>query len=121
MAFQVKRVHDDAEPADGFRILVDRLWPRGISKERAALDEWAKDAAPSTGLRQWFHANPDEFPEFSRRYRAELDANPEAVAALRRRVTDHGTVTLLHSVRDTTDNHARVLAEYASSHPDLLA
>ena len=112
MTIQVKRVHEGAEPGDGFRVLVDRLWPRGVSKGRAALDLWAKDAAPSTELRTWFHAHPDQFPEFTRRYRAELDANPDAVSRLRHLADDHHTVTLLFSVRDVTNNHARVLAEY---------
>ncbi|GGN85708.1 hypothetical protein GCM10010112_66420 [Actinoplanes lobatus] len=115
MAFQIKRVQDDPDPGDGYRILVDRLWPRGVSKERAALGEWAKDAAPSTGLRQWFHQHTGEFAEFTRRYRAELDANPEAVAALRRTEHERGTVTLLYSVRDTVHNHALVLADYLGS------
>ena len=121
MAFLVKRIHEPADPADGYRVLVDRVWPRGVSKEHAALDEWAKDAAPSTALRQWFHRNSGAFTEFSLRYRAELDANPEAVAALRRCDSEHGTVTLLHGVRDTTDNHARVLAEYLSSYTELMS
>ena len=112
MAFRVKRIHDDPDPADGFRVLVDRLWPRGISKDRAALDLWAKDAAPSTELRTWFHAHTGEFAEFADRYRAELDANPQAVAQLRELAADHPTVTLLYSVRDATNNHARVLADY---------
>ncbi len=121
MAYRVKRVYDDAESTDGYRVLVDRLWPRGVTKERAALAEWAKDAAPSTELRQWFHQHPGEFTEFSRRYRAELDANPQAVAPLRQLASEHGTITLLHSVREDTDNHARLLADYLGSHPDFLA
>ncbi|WP_328476284.1 DUF488 family protein [Actinoplanes sp. NBC_00393] len=112
MPFQVKRIHDAAEKSDGYRVLVDRLWPRGISKDRAALGLWAKDAAPSTELRTWFHAHTDEFDEFARRYRAELDANPTATAELRRLARDHPTVTLLYSVRDATHNHARILADY---------
>jgi uncharacterized protein YeaO (DUF488 family) len=112
MTFQVKRVHDAADPADGYRVLVDRLWPRGISKDRAALDLWAKDAAPSTELRTWFHAHPGEFDEFARRYRAELDANPDAVATLRRLADEHPVVTLLFSVRDVEKNHARILADH---------
>jgi len=106
--FRVKRVYDDPAADDGCRVLVDRLWPRGVTKERAALDRWAKEVAPSTELRTWFHAHPDQFPEFARRYRAELDGNP-AVAGLR----DLGpTVTLLYSVRDAEHNHAQLLADY---------
>jgi uncharacterized protein YeaO (DUF488 family) len=111
MVYLVKRVYDDPDPTDGYRVLVDRLWPRGVTKERAALDLWAKDAAPSTELRQWFHAHPDEFAEFARRYRAELGDGP-AVARLRELGREHPTVTLLFSVRDAIDNHARVLAEH---------
>lgn len=111
MVYLVKRVYDDPAPADGYRVLVDRLWPRGVTKERAALDLWAKDAAPSTELRQWFHAHPDQFAEFARRYRAELDANP-AAGQLRDLAREHPTVTLLHSVRDAEQNHARVLADH---------
>jgi len=112
VVFRIKRVHDTPVPADGYRVLVDRLWPRGVSKERAALDHWAKDVAPSTELRTWFHAHLDRFPEFAARYRAELDAAPDAVAALRELGRTRPVVTLLYSVRDTEQNHARVLADY---------
>ena len=111
MVYLVKRVYDDPAPADGYRVLVDRLWPRGVTKERAALDLWAKEAAPSTELRQWFHAHPDQFAEFSRRYRAELGDSP-AAERLRELGREHPTVTLLYSVRDADRNHARVLAEH---------
>jgi uncharacterized protein YeaO (DUF488 family) len=107
---RVKRVYDGAEPGDGFRVLVDRLWPRGVSKERAALGLWAKEVAPTTELRQWFHAHPGEFTEFDRRYRAELRDNPE-VDRLRGRLSAHPVVTLLHGVHDTEHNHARILAD----------
>lgn len=112
MAFRIKRVHDAPERGDGYRVLVDRLWPRGVSKERAALDAWAKDVAPSTELRTWYHAHPDRFAEFAKRYRAELDAAPDAVGGLREADRTHPAVTLLYSVRDTEHNHARVLADY---------
>jgi uncharacterized protein YeaO (DUF488 family) len=107
---QVKRVYEAAEPGDGFRVLVDRLWPRGVSKERAALDLWAKEVAPTTELRTWFHAHPGEFAEFSRRYRAELKNNPE-VDRLRDEVSGHPVTTLLYGVHDTEHNHAKILAE----------
>jgi uncharacterized protein YeaO (DUF488 family) len=110
MRLQVKRVYESAEPGDGFRVLVDRLWPRGVSKERAALGEWAKQVAPSTELRQWFHAHPGEFDEFARRYRAELAGNPE-VDRLREQLAAHPVSTLLYAVADTEHNHARILAE----------
>lgn len=109
MAFRVKRVYDEPSPDDGFRVLVDRLWPRGVTKQRAALDLWAKEVAPSNELRVWFHHHPDEFDAFAGRYRAELDANGPEVDRLR----DVGpVVTLLYSVRDHEHNHAVVLAEY---------
>lgn len=76
MTVGVKRVHDEPAPEDGFRVLVDRLWPRGVSKERARLDVWLKDVSPSTELRTWFHAEPDRFDEFAVRYREELASNP---------------------------------------------
>jgi uncharacterized protein YeaO (DUF488 family) len=107
---QVKRVYEDAAPADGFRVLVDRLWPRGVSKERAALGLWAKEVAPTTGLRTWFHAHPDEFDAFTRRYRAELAGNPE-VGRLRAEIAAHPVTTLLYGTHDTEHNHARILAE----------
>ena len=110
MGLQVKRVYDDAGPDDGFRVLVDRLWPRGVSKERAALDLWAKEVAPSTELRHWFHAHPGEFDEFSRRYRAELKVNPE-VDRLRGELSGHPVVTFLYAVHDTEHNHAQILAQ----------
>lgn len=108
----VKRVYDPPDAADGRRILVDRLWPRGLSKDAAALDDWAKDVAPSTALRQWLHADPGRWPEFPARYRAELAA-PAAAAALRslRGVAAQGKVTLLYGTRDSTHNHALVLRD----------
>jgi uncharacterized protein YeaO (DUF488 family) len=107
---RVKRVYEDAAPADGFRVLVDRLWPRGVTKERAALGLWAKQVAPTTELRTWFHAHPDEFDEFTRRYRAELAANPE-VDRLRAELATHPVSTLLYGVHDVEHNHAQILAE----------
>jgi DNA-3-methyladenine glycosylase len=110
MTVHVKRVHDEPSPDDGFRVLVDRLWPRGVSKERARLDLWLKDVAPSTELRTWFHAAPERFDEFASRYRAELSANP-AVGQLRDLVAAHPVVTLLYGARAPLDrNHAAVLA-----------
>lgn len=111
MGWRTKRIYDEAGPEDGFRVLVDRLWPRGVSKERAALDLWLKEVAPSTELRTWFHANTGGFDEFAERYRAELRTNP-AVDELRRLGATHETVTLLYGVRDPEHNHARILAAY---------
>ena len=111
MAILTKRIYDDPAPSDGFRILVDRLWPRGVTKERAALGLWLKEIAPSTELRTWFHAHPDAFDEFAARYRAELRTNP-AVDELRRIERANPTVTLLYSVKDPAQNHAVILADY---------
>jgi uncharacterized protein YeaO (DUF488 family) len=107
---RIKRVYEDPAPGDGFRVLVDRLWPRGVSKERAALGLWAKDVAPTTELRTWSHAHPGEFGEFQRRYRAELKENPE-VDGLREELSGHSVVTLLYGLHDTEHNHAQILAE----------
>ena len=110
MSVALKRAYEPAEPRDGYRILVDRLWPRGLSKERAHLDEWARELAPSTELRRWFAHDPARFDEFRRRYRAELEAQPDRLAGLRRRAAS-GTVTLVYAARDTEHNDAVVLAE----------
>jgi uncharacterized protein YeaO (DUF488 family) len=111
MAFVLKRVYDAADAADGFRVLVDRIWPRGLSKQKVALDEWARDVAPSNELRKWFGHVDERYEEFRERYRVELDAN-DAVTALRTLGTQHDTVTLLYSAHDTAHNQAVVLREY---------
>src|SRR3954466_10066562 len=105
MAVRIKRIYDEPADSDGFRILVDRLWPRGVSKERAALGLWLKDVAPSTELRQWLHPAPGASDELPRRYRAELAASP-ALDELRRIGHEHSLVTLLYSVADPDRNHA---------------
>lgn len=110
--FRIKRVYEPAEPTDGYRVLVDRLWPRGVSKERADLGEWLRDVAPSTELRTWFHHDPSLMDEFTARYRAELDANPGAVQALLDLAHEHPVVTLLYSAHDPKDNQAVVLRAY---------
>jgi len=109
MELRIKRVYDDPAPDDGFRVLVDRLWPRGLSKERAALDLWAKDVAPSAELRTALHHDGMAWPDFEAAYRAEL-AGPTrpALDALRAELAPHPVVTLLHSVRDE-HNHAVLL------------
>ena len=112
---QVKRIYDPPERKDGARVLVDRLWPRGVRKERAELTLWLKDIAPSDELRRWFGHDPARFAEFSRRYRAELTANSEAVDRLRD-LMKAGPVTLLYAARDTEHNEARVLAEHLKAH-----
>lgn len=111
MAIQLKRVYEPAEPGDGFRVLVDRLWPRGVSKARAAIDLWAKDVAPTTALREWFGHEPDRFAEFRMRYLAELEQNV-AVGELRAVLREHPVTTLVYAAHDEAHNQAVVLAEH---------
>jgi len=110
MTIVIKRVYDPPEASDGFRVLVDRLWPRGLTKEKAALDLWAKDIAPSTELREEFNHRPEKFAEFKKHYRLELSKNP-ALAAFRKELK-RPKVTLLFGAHDAKINHAAVLAEY---------
>jgi uncharacterized protein YeaO (DUF488 family) len=109
----LKRVYETPSPQDGRRILVDRLWPRGVSKEAAQLDGWMKDVAPSTELRKWFDHRPERWPEFRRRYICELKSNP-SLHTLREMVA-RAPVTLLYAARDTAHNEAVVLAEQLSA------
>lgn len=104
-------MYEPAQRSDGYRVLVDRLWPRGLSKDKAAVDLWMKEVAPSAELRTWFGHKPERFAEFSKKYRVELKTNP-AVEQLRALAREHKTVTLLYGARDTEHNHALVLAEY---------
>jgi uncharacterized protein YeaO (DUF488 family) len=108
---QVRRIYDAPMPDDGARVLVDRLWPRGVSKERAHLDEWCKQIAPSTELRTWYHHAPELFDEFTRRYTAELD-DPEPAAALAhlKDLAGHSTLTLLTATKNPDISEAAVLA-----------
>ncbi|MGN6366719.1 MAG: DUF488 domain-containing protein [Phycisphaerae bacterium] len=108
---QLKRAYAPAEKSDGTRILVDRLWPRGLSKQRAALDLWLKDVAPSHELRKWFAHDPAKWKEFQSRYRKELKQSQPAAEALRilRQKAAHGPLTLLYAARDESHNEARVL------------
>ena len=107
----IKRAYDPPSPDDGTRILVDRLWPRGVSKAKAGLDGWNKDIAPSPALRKWFDHRPERFQEFARRYRAELKHNPavDDMRALK------GKVTLIYGARDPSINHAVVLVKFLKS------
>ncbi|TWP28617.1 DUF488 domain-containing protein [TM7 phylum sp. oral taxon 348] len=109
--YKIKRIYESPTSDDGYRVLVDRLWPRGISKEWAALDEWAKEIAPANELRQWFNHDPEKFTEFSERYRKELDENTAAIKA-RNDWTNHPTVTLLYSAKDVEFNQAVVLKQW---------
>jgi len=106
----IKRVYDPPAAGDGFRILVDRLWPRGVSKEAAALDLWAKDLAPTPDLRREFNHRPERFAEFTHHYRVELAGNPAVAAFLPQ--LKRAKVTLLYGARDPKVNHALVLAEF---------
>jgi uncharacterized protein YeaO (DUF488 family) len=108
---KIKRVYENAGPADGTRVLVERLWPRGMRKEELALNSWIKDVAPSTDLRRWFSHDPAKWEEFRRRYFAELDAHVTAWQPLLE-VASKGNLTLLYSSRDTEHNNAVALMEY---------
>ena len=108
---RIKRAYDPPARSDGRRILVERLWPRGMNKQALAADAWMKDVAPSTKLRQWFDHRVERWEEFRRRYRAELDANPAAWQPILE-AASRGTVTLLYSAHDTAHNGALVLRDY---------
>ena len=110
MNVRLKRVYEPAEDADGYRVLVDRLWPRGVSRERARLDRWEKELAPSADLRTWFGHDPDRFEEFRKRYLEELRRHRSRLTELRRRARS-GTLTLVYAARDAEHNDAVVLAE----------
>ena len=109
MTVVVKRIYEPAAAADGYRILVDRLWPRGIKKENAGIDIWLKEVAPSTGLRTWFHGGKGSFAEFKKRYLAELKQHP-ALDELKTLVKENKKVTLLYAAKDEKENHALILA-----------
>lgn len=108
---QIKRIYEEPSSTDGARVLVDRLWPRGVSKEKAALDLWLKDIAPSSDLRIWFNHDPERFTEFSHKYAEELSNNP-VVESIRELVKGSDTITLLYAAKDPKVNHAIVLQEF---------
>lgn len=108
---RIKRIYEPPQASDGVRVLVDRLWPRGMRKAAAALDLWLKDAAPSPELRRWFGHDPARWAEFERRYRAELATHPAVLAPLRTLALG-GRLTLLYGAHDPIHNHAVVLAAY---------
>jgi uncharacterized protein YeaO (DUF488 family) len=107
----LKRAYDEPETADGVRYLVDRLWPRGKTKAALKIDDWLKDVAPGDALRRWFNHDPERWNEFRKRYFAELDAKPDAWAALVD-VARKGSITLVYSAHDVEQNNAVALAEY---------
>jgi uncharacterized protein YeaO (DUF488 family) len=118
MTVRVRRVREQRDPDDGTRVLVDRLWPRGLAKADADHDRWLRDVAPSTELRRWFGHDPDRFAEFARRYRAELGAEPAASALAELRATAiAGPLTLLTATHDVDTSHARVLADVLDGTP----
>lgn len=112
---RLKRIYEPAAPDDGERILIDRIWPRGVSKQEAALSQWLKEVAPSTELRKWFDHDPARWQEFGRRYRAELKENGAAIQPLHEFLKS-GRVTLLYGAHDVAHNHALVLADYLRKH-----
>ena len=109
---RLRRIYEPAQADDGLRVLVDRLWPRGLKKEQAAVDLWLKEAAPSDELRRWFGHQSERWEEFRRRYRQELEAAPEALSPLLERLRAGEAVTLLYAARDEARNNAVVLREY---------
>ena len=114
---KMKRVYDGAQPSDGYRILVDRLWPRGVTKERAAVDLWAKDITPTTEIRKEFGHNPENFAQFRAQYLAELRANPAAplfVQAVGQKLKE-GDVTFVYAAKDPEINHVVVLRDYVEA------
>lgn len=115
MSLAIKRVYEPVAPKDGYRILVDRLWPRGLSKERAEVDLWLKEIAPSTELRQWFGHDPGKWNEFRRKYFAELATHTDELGQIRA-LAKRRRVTLVYGARDTEHNDAVVLLDYLESH-----
>jgi uncharacterized protein YeaO (DUF488 family) len=113
---KLKRVYEEPSPNDGLRVLVDRLWPRGLTKERAAVDLWLKDVAPSTELRKWFGHDPAKWKQFQVRYRKELQEKKDALQSLKQKSKGH-TVTLVYGARDEEHNEALVLKRLLGRRP----
>lgn len=114
MQIKLKRVYEEPEPSDGKRVLVERLWPRGLSKENAKVELWVKDAAPSTELRKWFDHDPSKWEEFKRRYFAELNQNPEALLPIEKIISE-GTATFVFASKEERYNNSAALKEYLES------
>lgn len=117
MDIRIKRIYEEPAPEDGYRLLVDRLWPRGVPKQKASIDAWMKEIGPSSDLRRWYGHDAERWPEFKQRYWEELDASPDLVGEVIS-LARAGTVTLLFSARDTEHNQAVALAEYLGSRTD---
>lgn len=111
---KIKRAYEKPAKDDGWRVLVDRLWPRGIKKEAAHFDQWMKDVAPSDALRKWFGHEPEKWSAFQKKYRTELAKNKELVAELKKMEKEHGTLTLVYGAKDEEHNQAVVLADVLS-------
>jgi uncharacterized protein YeaO (DUF488 family) len=109
---KIKRVYEKPAKEDGWRVLVDRLWPRGMKKEAAKIDVWMKEVAPSDALRKWFGHEPEKWKEFQKRYRSELAKSVELIAGLKKMEREHGTVTLLFGAKDEAHNQAVALAGF---------
>lgn len=114
MAVRIKRAYERPEPGDGFRVLVDRLWPRGVAKDDTRIDLWLKEIAPSAELRKWFNHDPAHWTEFQHRYLRELEEHPEAIAQLGA-ATRHAALTLVYGAKDEEHNNAVVLKKFIES------
>lgn len=112
MNIKLKRAYDTPDPTDGFRVLVDRIWPRGISKEDLKVDLWLKDIAPSAELRKWFNHDPEKFERFSSQYQQELMNNEETVQELLSHMEEHQTITFVYAAKDQEHNNAVVLKDF---------
>ena len=109
----IKRVYEKPEKEDGYRILVDRLWPRGLTKEKVAADLWLKEIAPTTELRKWFNHDPDKWPDFQKKYLKEMKENKDALTTLKEKMKE-GKVTILYGAKDEEHNEARVIMDYVN-------
>jgi uncharacterized protein YeaO (DUF488 family) len=107
---RIKRVYEEPAKEDGYRILVDRLWPRGLTKERAKVDLWVKEIAPSDALRKWFGHEPEKWPEFAKRYRSELAKKKDLLKEVKKLEREHGNLTLLYGRKDEKQNQAVLIA-----------
>jgi uncharacterized protein YeaO (DUF488 family) len=112
MKIALKRIYEKPAPSDGVRILVDRLWPRGVSKEKAKLDLWLKDIAPTTELRKWFGHDPKKWVSFQKKYKTELKKNKGPVSELKKIVKDSKTITILYAAKDEEHNEALVIKDF---------
>ncbi len=117
---KIKRIYEKSSKDDGFRILVDRLWPRGIKKENARIDLWMKEIAPSDELRKWFSHKKERWQEFKRKYREELKEKARLITEIKKLESEHGTVTLLFSAKDVEHNNAVVLLEVIKEESDSI-